>query len=60
MKHVIVGLAASLVVFFVFVFTALLAMLVGPEWAIAMILAAIVIGLAAGLIDYLTEKESAA
>jgi hypothetical protein len=57
MKHIVVGIAVATAVVIVFMVWALLGALVGPAWAIVIMFVATGFGLAAGVLDYMTEKE---
>jgi hypothetical protein len=58
MKHIIVGVVIALIIVVVFTIWALLGALVGPAWALVIIFVATGFGAAAGVLDYLTEKEN--
>ena len=56
MKHIVVGVAVATAVVVVFTVWALLGELVGPAWALVVMAVSIGLGIAAGVIDYATEK----
>jgi hypothetical protein len=57
MNHAIAGALVGAVFFSVVILWILLGLLVGPEWAIIILLSTVGVGVAAGIADYASERR---